>query len=314
MVGTRAIPQKKVDLCERFVSLFRKYPRFALVTAENVTATQLLHIRHDLGADCELAFGKNSLMRQAVDELSTEIPELCSINDHLVNGAGICFTNAPFQRIKEVLDANRIGSRAKAGAIAPVDVVITPMRTSLDPNKVSVLHALNIQSKIFKGTIEITSQKLLFKRGDKVGASEANLLGILGIQPFQYTLNMEKLYDNGNIYDPAVLEISESRLAGAFANALRAVAALSLAVGSINDASVPHLVRSAFANVASVAVALEIPLREIAGIQAILADPEALARMQQERIETPVVAQVEPEQEDDGEEVVALGGFEDLFA
>jgi large subunit ribosomal protein LP0 len=192
------------------------------------------------------------------------------------------------------------------------------MRTTLPPTQVSVLHALNIQSKIFKGTIEITSEKVLIRVGDKVGASEANLLGLLGIMPFRYTLKIEKLYDHGNVYEPAILEISEQVLAGKFAAALRNVAGLSVAIGYVNQASAPHLVGAAFKNIASIAVALDVKLKQIADIQDILADPEALAKLAASKASGPAAggaAAAAPAEEakKEEEEVEMAGGFDDLF-
>jgi large subunit ribosomal protein LP0 len=139
---------------------------------------------------------------------------------------------------------------------------------------------LNIQSKVFKGTIEITSEKLLLKKGDKVGASEANLLTILGILPFEYTLQITKIFDNGGVYDPEILDISEDILQTKFNQSLKRVLGLSLGIGYPNKLSVPHLVGSAFKDVASVAVSFDYPLKQIADLQALLSDPEALAKAQ----------------------------------
>jgi hypothetical protein len=48
----------------------------------------------------------------------------------------------------------------------------------------------------------------LIKAGDKVGASEAALLGKLGVKPFKYGLEVVKVYDSGSLFEPAVLEIT----------------------------------------------------------------------------------------------------------
>jgi hypothetical protein len=48
--------------------------------------------------------------------------------------------------------------------------------------------ALNIPTKINKGTVEIVNDVALIKTGDKVGGSEATLLAKLGIRPFSYGL------------------------------------------------------------------------------------------------------------------------------
>jgi large subunit ribosomal protein LP0 len=50
------------------------------------------------------------------------------------------------------------------------------------------MQALNIPTKINKGTVEIVSDVNLITQGEKVGASEATLLAKLGIKPFSYGL------------------------------------------------------------------------------------------------------------------------------
>ena len=311
----KKIPQKKLDFCAKFREMFHKYGKVALVSAENVSASQLLGIRHDLQGIAEILFGKNSLMRRVVEELKGELKNVEVLEPFLYRGVGFCFTNGSFSKIKEIIDSHCKGSPAKVGAISPCDVVIPPMRTTLPPTQVSVLHALNIQSKIFKGTIEITSEKLLIKEGEKVGASEANLLSILNIQPFKYTLKLIKLYDNGNLYDPSILEISDEVLSGKFATALKNVAGLSIGIGYVNAASAPHMVGSAFKDIASIAVAIDYQMKQIADIQALLSDPEALAKMQAAAAAAaPAGEQKAEEKKEEEEEVdMGMGGFDDLF-
>lgn len=52
----------------------------------------------------------------------------------------------------------------------------------------------------------------LIKTGDKVGASEATLLNMLNISPFSYGLIIQQVYDNGSVYSPEVLDITEDAL------------------------------------------------------------------------------------------------------
>ena len=281
MSGKRVIPQAKLDYIARLKGLFHKYNKIVIVSAVNVNATQLLKIRHELNGAAEFVFGKNSLMTRAVKELSGEMPNVKVLEKHLVRGVGLCFTNGSFSVIKEVIDRNCVGSAAKVGAIAPCTVTIFPMKTSLAPTQVSVLHSLNIQSKIFKGTIEITSEKVLITEGQKVGASEANLLQLLGIQPFKYTLVIERLYDNGKIYEPTILSINDSVLEGKFSQAMTRVAGLALGVGYPCAASAHHLVGSAFKDIAAIAVSIDHKMKQIEEIQNILADPEALKKAQE---------------------------------
>ncbi len=49
----------------------------------------------------------------------------------------------------------QVAAPAKAGAIAPLDVVVPAQNTGLGPEKTSFFQALSIPTKISKGTIEI---------------------------------------------------------------------------------------------------------------------------------------------------------------
>jgi hypothetical protein len=117
--------------------------------------------------------------------------------------------------------------------------------------------ALAIATKINKGTIEIVSDVHLIKAGDKVGASEAALLGKLGVKPFKYGLEILKVYDNGSLFEPAVLDITDDDLVGAVAAAASNVAALSLAVDYPTLASLPHSLINGYKNVLAIALETE---------------------------------------------------------
>jgi hypothetical protein len=48
-----------------------------------------------------------------------------------------------------------------------------------------------------------------------VGASEAALLGKLGVKPFKYGLEVLKVFEGGSLFDVAVLDITDEDLMGA---------------------------------------------------------------------------------------------------
>lgn len=54
------------------------------------------------------------------------------------------------------------------------------------------------------------------KEGDKVGASEATLLNMLNISPFTYGLVVLHVYDQGTVFSPKVLDITDEDLLKSF--------------------------------------------------------------------------------------------------
>lgn len=88
----------------------------------------------------------------------------------------------------------------------------------------------------------------------QVGASEAALLGKLGVKPFKYGLEVLKVYENGSLFDVAVLDITDDDLVGAVSAGLANIAALSLAVDYPTLASIPHSVINGYKNVLAIAI------------------------------------------------------------
>lgn len=74
------------------------------------------------------------------------------------------------------------------------------------------MQALNIPTKINRGTVEIVSDVHLIKQSEKVGGSEATLLSKLGIKPFSYGLVLLKVLSHGRSITHCSLWDSESAL------------------------------------------------------------------------------------------------------
>ncbi|CAN6568939.1 unnamed protein product [Malus baccata var. baccata] len=108
---------------------------------------------------------------------------------------------------------------------------------------------LNIPTKINKGTVEIITLVELIKKADKVGSSEVVLLAKLGIRPFSYGLVVQMVYDNGSVFSPNVLDLTEDDLMEKFASGVSMVASLALAISYPTLAAAPHIFLNAYKNV-----------------------------------------------------------------
>lgn len=88
----------------------------------------------------------------------------------------------------------------------------------------------------------------------QVGSSEAALLQKLDIRPFTYGLLIECVYDNGSVFDAAVLDLTDDDMAAKFSAACGNVAAVSLELGFPTLASLPHSICNAFKALVSVVI------------------------------------------------------------
>merc|ERR1712029_321361 len=151
--------------------------------------------------------------------------------------------------------------------------MIAPQNTGMGPEKTSFFQALNIPTKISRGTIEILNDVLLLKPGDKVGASEATLLNMLNISPFTYGLVIEQVYDSGTIFEPSILDITDDDLRKRFLEGVVNLACVSLAIGYPTLASIPHVVINGFKNLLAVAAVTDIEFKEAETVKEYLKDP-----------------------------------------
>jgi len=147
----------------------------------------------------------------------------------------------------------------------------------MGPEKTSFFQALQIPTKISRGTIEILNDVHLIKIGDKVGASESALLNMLGIQPFSYGLVVQQVYDSGTIYAPEVLDITSEMLLMRFQQGINNIASVSLEIGYPTKASVPHSIANAFKNLLAVAAETDVTFDEAKKMKEYLADPSKFA-------------------------------------
>jgi large subunit ribosomal protein LP0 len=267
----------KANYFVKLTTLLDEYPKCFIVEADNVGSKQMQQIRISLRGQAVVLMGKNTMMRKAIRGHMENNPNLERLLPHIKNNVGFVFTNEDLTYVRDLLLSNKVRAPAKAGALAPLDVIVPAQNTGMGPEKTSFFQALSIPTKITRGTIEIVNDVHLIKTGDKVGMSEATLLNMLKISPFTYGLVVQKVYDAGSVFDPEILDISDDDLRARFMDGVANVAALSLGIGYPTVASAPHSLVNGMKNLLAVAAATEITFKEAEMVKAFLENPDAFA-------------------------------------
>jgi len=272
--------QKKDEYFVKLTSLLNKYNKIMLVTCDNIGSTHMQRIRRSLRGKAELLMGKNTMMRKAI-RMAIEKNEENSNNwelllPHVAYNVGFIFTNADLADIRTLVAASKVPAPAKVGGVAPNSVTIPKGMTTLEPTKTAFLQALNIASKITRNQIEILNDVHLIKEGDKVGSSEAALLQMLDIRPFEYGLKITVVYDNGALYSVKILDVGDVQILEEFGRGVARVASLSLALGFPTLAAFPHVVLTGYKRLLAIAVATDYDFDQAKALKTLLSDPEAL--------------------------------------
>lgn len=234
-------------------------------------------IRISLRGFAVVLMGKNTMMRKAIRGHIENNSALEKILPHIRGNVGFVFTKGDLNEVRDQLVENKVRAPARAGAIAPCEVVIPAQNTGLGPEKTNFFQALSIPTKISKGTIEIINDVPILRVGDKVGASEATLLNMLNISPFSYGLIIEQVYDSGSIFSPNILDIKPEDLRAKFQQGVANLAAVSLAIGYPTIASAPHSIANGFKNLLALAAVTDVEFKQAETVKEFIKDPSKFA-------------------------------------
>eukprot|EP00549_Striatella_unipunctata_P023321 CAMPEP_0118674874 /NCGR_PEP_ID=MMETSP0800-20121206/1127_1 /TAXON_ID=210618 ORGANISM="Striatella unipunctata, Strain CCMP2910" /NCGR_SAMPLE_ID=MMETSP0800 /ASSEMBLY_ACC=CAM_ASM_000638 /LENGTH=323 /DNA_ID=CAMNT_0006570111 /DNA_START=202 /DNA_END=1173 /DNA_ORIENTATION=- len=309
--------ERKNEYFDRMKELLTTYNKCFIVSVDNVGSQQLQLTRQGLRGQAEILMGKNTMMRKCIRDYVAENPETPTgvLEGQCRGNVGFVFTNGDLGSIREVLESNVRPAPARVGSIAPTDVIVPKGPTGCDPGQTAFFQTLQIATKITKGQIEMVNDTNLITAGEKVTASQAALLQKLNISPFTYGLVLKSVYDTGSVFDAKVLDITDEVLAAKFAQALRTLAAVSLALGFPTMASVPHSIANAFKAIVSITVGLDNYSFDKADVfKAYLADPSAFASASGGGGggDGAAAEEAAPEEEEEEEEM-DLGGGMDMF-
>lgn len=268
--------EKKAEYFVKLQKLLEEFNKILIVLCDNIGSSHMQRIRKELRGQAVLLMGKNTMIRKVIRNHLESHPEWESLLPWITGNIGLVFTNDPdLQKIRDICLSSKVPAAAKAGIKAPADVIVPKGITTLEPTKTSFLQALNIASKINKGTIEILQDVQLIKKGDKVGSSESTLLQMLDIRPFEYGLQMIAVYDEGSTSDASVLDTTDADILSKFVVGIGNVASLSLGLNFPSLASFPHVVLNGYKNLLAIAIGTDYVFEQAALVKQMAENPDA---------------------------------------
>jgi len=315
--------KRKQGYFSKLIELLDQYPKLLIVGCNNVGSSHMQKIRKNLRGKAVLLMGKNTMIRKAIKGHLAKNPQLEVLLPHIKENIGFVFTKSDLNEIKDLLLEYKVPAAAKAGSIAPIDVLLPAGPTGLDPSQTSFMQALNIATRINKGQVEIINDVHIIKIGDKVGSSEATLLQKLNINPFSYGLIPLMVYDEGHAFPPSVLDTKDSDILDKFVQGVQTIAALSVALSYPSTPALPHYLADGYRSILSISLATDYTFERAQKLKDLLANPEALRAAQAPVAAAPAAAVEEkkgkkeekvvekPKEEEPAED--EEGGFGDLF-
>jgi len=180
---TKKIPRKKLKEVSELAELVKSKKTIVIASIKNIPASQYQEIVKMLRRKAVVKVPKKSIIFRALDVSGNEA--IKKLKEHIKESSAILFSDIDAFDLSADLVNEKISAKAKSGQEAPEDIVVQAGPTDLVPGPaISELGALGIQIQIERGKINIKEPRVIVKKGKKISAAAADLMGKLGMKPF----------------------------------------------------------------------------------------------------------------------------------
>jgi len=204
------VSESKKREVEIIKELMNKYKVVGIIDLTGMPSPQLQKMRKKL-KDSLIRITKKRLIKIALEDLKEKkgIEKLEEVMRENVMPC-LILTNDDSFKLAKVLRQAKSSVAAKAGQIAPRDIIIKAGPTSFVPGPIiGEFGMLGVKAAVEGGKIVVKQDKVLVKEGEEISAKVADMLGKLGIEPMQVGLNLVATFDNGIIFKKDVLDVDD---------------------------------------------------------------------------------------------------------
>ncbi|MFT4303081.1 MAG: 50S ribosomal protein L10 [Candidatus Woesearchaeota archaeon] len=257
---THIADSKKASVKE-YAKLMKDYPMVGIVNMQNLPTQQANNMRKQLRKnDVLIKMGKKSLFKLAIENTKANKEGIEQLEDYLSGMPAILLTKQnPFSLFK-ILKKNKSKAPAKAGQIAPHDILVNEGPTNFAPGPIiSELAAFGIKTKVENGKLTITQDTVIAKEGDVITDKLASMLLRLNIEPMEIGLDLVAIYEDGTVFTKKVLDIDEDQFLADIDNAARWAFNLSVETNYVTKNNIQVFITKAFKGTKAVALEANYP-------------------------------------------------------
>ncbi len=253
------VSEEKRKLVRHMQKLLLEYPLIASINMENLPAQQLQSMRKQLQGKAVLLVAKKRLMHIAISAIKDKKRGIEKIEEHFVGMPGLLFSRQNPFALYKFLKRNKTSAAAKAGQVAPADIVIRAGPTGFAPGPIiGELGSVGLKTGVEKGKVAIKEDKTVVKKGDVISEKLAAILSRLDIKPMEIGLNLVAAFENGDILKRDILDINEEAFMEQLSDAASWALSLSVEAGYMSKDNAAIVLAKAQRD--AVAVALEAAL------------------------------------------------------
>jgi large subunit ribosomal protein L10 len=218
-----------------------------------VRATQLMAVRKALRGHAEVLVVKNTLAILGLKKAG--IKNADQLLSHMTGQNALIFSSYDPFKLFLTLDKNKVFLPARAGDVAPEDIVVPAGNTGLPAGPVlSEFREAGIQTKIEAGSIWVNRDSVAVKKGAVISPKLASLLAKLNVKPIEAGLTIALAYESGLIYAGELVAIDLEKYRQSLLDAYSSSRGLAIAIGYVTSETAPAIIGRAYRDAVAIAV------------------------------------------------------------
>jgi len=254
--------QEKLSEIEGITELLRQHRAVGIASLQKVRAPQLQELKKNLADKVLLRVIKNTLIRMAIENCK-EKTELKKLGEYLQGSNVFLFTNLNPFKLALLLEKGKVKTTAKSGDIAAFDVVIPAGNTGQPPGPIiSQLNAAGLPTRIESGSVWISKDTLVVRKGEVISERLASVLSKLGIKAVEAGLAMKAIYDEGFVITQEQLKLDVGGTRKSLEDSHSTAIALSLSIAYPTNENVMMLLRFAHQKAYALSMDAAVPTKE----------------------------------------------------
>lgn len=240
------VNEEKKKFVQKLIQDIQQAAIIGIVNMQNLPAPQLQNMRAMLlkkevniimARKKLLTLGLNNSKKENIAQLVEKIKGMPAV---------ILSSTNPFT-LYALIQKNKSEAPAKAGQVAPKDVLVKAGPTNFAPGPIiSELASVGIKTKVEGGKLAIINDTVVVKEGDEISGKVAETLKRLDIKPMEIGLDLVAVWEKGSIFDAKTLHIDEDEYRQNIINAVTWARNLAVEAAITTPDTIELLLQKAF--------------------------------------------------------------------
>ena len=258
---SQQVLQEKISEVEEIKKLLTGYKYIGIASLHKVRAAQLQALKKNLTGKVYMRVLKNSLIEFAIEDLRKD--DLKKLEDYLEGSNLFLFTDLNPFKLSLLLERGKVKTTAKSGDVAAMDVTIPAGSTGQPPGPIiSQLNAVGLPTRIESGSVWVSKDTLVVRKGEVISERLAAVLSKLGVKAVEAGLSMNAVLDEGLILSGDLLKVDVEATRKSIEQSANEAYSLSLTIAYPTTENIDALLQTAHQNAFILALNAAVPVKE----------------------------------------------------